>query len=310
MVKRFSLQKVFSLFLLVFVLAGCGTSQAKTLPYVDLDDRQPLPEVKPNAQISIRIGVAAIMSPEGTADSYDELARYLEKKLGQKVELVQRRTYAEINQLVADAQVDLAFVCTYAYVVGAEAAQMELLAAPEVGGRSVYHARVIVPANSPARTISSLRDKSFAFTDPMSFTGRIYPLYLLRQINELPDDFFGRTFYTYSHDRAIQAVAEGVADGASVDSLVLAYAFQRDPSLADRVRVIHTSQSFGIPPVVTPSSLPIRQRAHMAMILLGMDEDPQGQEVLRHLGIDRFTPPSDIAYDGVRRIVQTTGNSP
>jgi phosphonate transport system substrate-binding protein len=38
-----------------------------------------------------------------------------------------------------------------------------------------------------------------------------------------------------------------------------------------------------------------------------MDEEREGQIVLRQLGIDRFIEIEDAAYDGVRRIVQMTG---
>ena len=98
---------------------------------------------------------------------------------------------------------------------------MELLVAPEINGQTVYHSVLIVPATSPVQSIADLQNKVFAFTDPTSFSGRVYPTYLLSEIDTTPEHFFQYTFFTYSHDRAIEAVAAGVADGASVDSLVL-----------------------------------------------------------------------------------------
>jgi phosphonate transport system substrate-binding protein len=76
----------------------------------------------------------------------------------------------------------------------------------------------------------------------------MYPTYVVQQLGSSPEDFFARTFFTYSHDEAIRAVASGVADGAAVDSLVYEYAVARDPSLAEKVRVIHRSPDFGIRP--------------------------------------------------------------
>jgi phosphonate transport system substrate-binding protein len=72
----------------------------------------------------------------------------------------------------------------------------------------------------------------------------------VQQLGHTPDTFFARTFFTYSHDNAIYAVADGVADGAAVDSLIYEFALLRDPDLANRVRIIHQSPPFGIPPVV------------------------------------------------------------
>lgn len=293
--------------LITALLAGCGGVQSAALPFIDLSVRTPLPQVAPAELAHLRIGVAAILSPQGTVTSYGKLADYLAEKLGRPVDLLQRRTYAELNAMVEESQVELAFICTNAYVVGNEQFGMELLLAPEINGESVYYSQLIVPAGSAAQSMADLRDRVFAFTDPMSFTGRIYPIYLLQQMGETPERFFRRTFYTYSHDRAIEAVADGVADSAAVDSLVLDYALQRNPALASHIRIIHTSEAFGIPPVVVPPTLPPRQKAQLRDLLLAMHTDAAGQAVLRELGIDRFVEIDNAAYDGVRAIVHATG---
>lgn len=299
-------QYVLLLLFLCSLLSACAAAQADALPYVDLRVRTPLPPAAPAEIAHLNVGVAAIVSPQGTVDSYGALAAYLGTKLGRPVEMVQRRTYAELNDLVEANQVDVAFICTNAYVLGNEQFGMELLLAPEIDGESIYHSQLIVPTGSTARSMADLRGRVFAFTDPLSFTGRIYPVYLLQQLGETPESFFSRTFYTYNHDHAVEAVAAGVADGAAVDSLVLAHALRRDPTLGERLRVIHTSEAFGIPPVVVPPNLPPRQKAQIKDILLHMHEDPAGREVLEDLGFDRFVAVSDSAYDGVRRVVHAT----
>lgn len=297
-----------ALFLGMAILSAC--TPAPALPYVDLTQRSPLPAAAAAEILPIRLAVAAIISPQGTAESYTDLARYIGEKLDRPVELVQRRTYAEVNDLVAQGEVDVAFVCTSAYVVGKESAQMELVAAPQIDGQSVYYSELIVPAASTAQSMADLSGTVFAFTDPMSFSGRVYPTYLVRLLGETPDHFFSRTFFTYSHDKAIEAVATGVAAGAAVDSLVLDYALSRDPGLAKRIRVIHRSPAFGIPPVVMPAKLPTRQKAQLRDILLSMDHDEQGRAILGGLGIDRFVQADDHAYDDIRDLVSQIGEQP
>ncbi len=296
------------LFLSALLLAGCFPSvRAAPLPYIDLDQREPLPAIAPAQVRPLRIAVAAIISPQGTAESYDDLATYLSEKVDRPIELIQRRTYAEVNELVAQNQVDVAFVCTSAYVDGHDRFGMELLVAPEIDGQRVYYSQLIVPAESPAQSMADLRGKVFAFTDPISFSGRVYPTYLVQQLGQTPDRFFRRSFYTYSHDRAIEAVAAGVADGAAVDSLVLEYALKRNPALRTRIRVIHRSPPFGIPPVVIPPQLPPRQAADLRDIFLAMDQDPAGRAVLDELGIDRFVVVQDEDYTDVRQLIAVVG---
>lgn len=286
---------------LLGVLAGCaGNADQMDAPLIRLSDLQPLPtpvhrEIKP-----LRVAVASIISPQGTLASYTPLLDYLSAKLGRPVELVQRRTYREVNNLIGSGEIDMAFVCTRAYVDGHREFGMELLVAPQVQGKQVYYSYLIVPADSPYQSMEDLRGKVFAFTDPLSNTGYLYPLSLLTQMNETPEHFFGRYFFTYSHDNAVRAVAEGIADGAAVDSLVYLYALERDPTLQTRTRIIARSQPFGMPPVVVSPTLRPQTKALLQNILLEMDQDPMGRAALENLGFDRFVLAEDADYDSVR----------
>ncbi|GAB4473206.1 MAG: phosphate/phosphite/phosphonate ABC transporter substrate-binding protein [Anaerolineae bacterium] len=236
-------------------------------------------------------------------ESYSGLLDYLGQELNRPVELIQRRTYAEVNNLLRTGEIDLAIVCTSAYIAGHDEFGMELLVAPRVGGETVYYSMLIVPAASDARSMADLRGRVFAFTDPMSNTGRMYPTSLVLDLGSTPEQFFSRIFYTYSHDDAIRAVAEGVADGAAVDSLILEFALARDPELAGQIRIIHQSPAFGIPPVVVGPDIRPQLRAELESILLNMDDDPAGREALNQLGYDDFVHVEDAIYDSARDLV-------
>lgn len=286
------------------IVSACG---GQDLPVVDLSQGSPLPAVAEGDVEPLRVAVAAILSPESSFAAYSEVGDYLSEQIDRPVELVQRRTYEEINDLVRSGDADVAFVCTAAYVLGHERFGMELLAAPEIGSSTTYRATLIVGVASTADDISDLAGAVFAFTDPWSMTGRVYPTYLVRELGSSTEDFFARTFFTYSHDRAIEAVADGVADAASVDSLVLDAALKQDPELAARIRVIDQSPEFGIPPVVVSPSTPPTQRRLVADALLGMVDDGDGRDVLGSLGFDRFVPIEDQAYDDVRQVLERSG---
>ncbi len=121
----------------------------------------PLPEE--SDIIPLRIAIAAVISPQGSAESYALLLEYIGEKLGRPVERIQRGSYAEVNDLVRTGEVDLSFVCTSSYIIGKRDFGMQLLAAPLVDGEAVYHSQLIVPADSPAETLDDLRGTVFAF---------------------------------------------------------------------------------------------------------------------------------------------------
>lgn len=289
--------------LLVLMLAGCATPPlAPSAGFVDLNRLEPLPTPVQNEIRPLKVAIAAVISPQGTAESYAPLLEYLSAKLNRPVERVQRRTYSEVNELLRSGEVDLAFVCTSSYLLGKREFDLELLVAPQVGGEVVYRAQLIVPRESAADKIEDLRGKVFAFTDPTSFTGRVYPTYLLKDMGEEPETFFARTFFTYSHDDAIRAVADGIADGASVDSVVLDFALKRTPELARQIRVIYTSPPFGMPPVVVSPGLRPTIRAELESILLNMHEDADGLAALQVLNYDRFVHVSADDYQSAEII--------
>lgn len=290
------------------LLAACAGG--KTTPVIELNRLEPLPAVAAGEEVPLRVAVAAVISPQGTVESYQPLLDFLSAQLGRPIELVQRRTYAEVNDLIESGDVDLAFVCTSAYVDGHDKFGMELLAAPQVDGAAVYFSLLIVPADSPAQTMADLRGQVFAFTDPMSNTGRNYPTYLVQQLGQTPETFFARTFFTYSHDDAIRAVADGLADGAAVDSLVYDFAIARDPMLAQKTRVIHRSEPFGIPPVVVGPQIRPQLRAELQNLLFDMVTAPEGRASLATAGIERFVPIDDSAYDSARVLLQAVSATP
>ena len=301
--KQSAMKKII-LLLLTLVLVSCSPGvQTEVAGNVDLNNLQPLPTPAGLEAVPLRIAVAAVISPEGTVQSYSPLLTYIEEKLGRPVELVQRRTYLEVNDLLEHGEVDVAFVCTSAYVEGHDTFGMELLVAPQVDGKTTYNSVLLVPASSSVQGMSDLRDKVFAFTDPISLSGRVYPTYLVHQLGSTPEEFFARTFFTYSHDEAIRAVASGVTDGAAIDSLVYEYAIARDPSLVEKVRVVHRSPDFGIPPVVVSPLTRPQVKEELRSLLLEMSADPAARDALESIGVDSFVVIDDSAYDGVRDLL-------
>lgn len=290
----------------VLLLTACARPAYRQ---VSLKAAEPSPTSPPppSGPPPLRVAVAAILSPQSTLHTYDRLAEYLSEQLGRPVELVQRATYAETNELVRTRQVDLAFICTGAYVRGRQEFGMDLLAVPQVGGQTTYQSYIIIPADSPARQWEDLRGTTFAFTDPLSLSGYMAALALLKSGGETPEEFFSRTLFTYSHDNSVRAVAEGWVDGAAVDSLVYRALLEQDAFYRERTRVLWESEPFGAPPAVAPLGLDPDLRAQLRAVLLGMDRSREGQEVLALLGVDRFVPGDEGLYDSAQAVLDAVG---
>lgn len=260
---------------------------------------QPSPQPAP-----LRFSVAAMLSPRGSLDAYSDLFELMGRRLGRRVEFVQRKTYREVNDLLLAGQVDAAIVCTGGYLELERTApgRVELIAVPVVGGRDTYHSYVLVPAQSTARSLADLEGRRFAFTDELSLTGRAYVIDWIRRHRGDPSDFFGDVQITRSHDRSIEAVARGVVDGACVDSLIFDEMVRTQPALGRAIRRIDTSPPFGSPPVVASSAAPPGLRKAIRDVLLAMQADEEGRRALGAIGFDRFAPVAPSHYAGARAV--------
>jgi len=248
------------------------------------------------AQDPLVFAVSSMTSPEPTMRHFSEFRDYLGEKLQRQVVFKQRRTYAEINRLLNSGEVDLAFTCTGGYLEGRKDFGLEALAVPVVKGKTVYRSYIIVAQASGAQSFEDLKNGTFAFTDPLSLTGRIYPAAYLARQGWSAEGFFSKTFFTASHDKSVDAVANGLAAGAAVDSLIFDSLLEQGDARAHQVRIVHVSPPFGIPPVVTSPRLNPEDNRRLLKILLGMANDPAGRKILSVMGWDGFQIPPPELY--------------
>lgn len=249
---------------------------------------------------TLRIAIAAMISPKETIESYQALLDYIARKLNLNVELIQRESYAEINEMLMLQQIDFAFICTGPYVTGKEKCGFEALLTPVVNGNPLYQAFLIVSKDSPYQTLEDLKGKSFAFTDPDSNTGALVPKYWLSQMGETTKSFFRKVIYTRSHDKSIMAVAKSLVDGASVGSIFWDHYNTHHPKYTEFTRIIKKSNMFGGPPLVAAKHVSRERKAIMRQLLLQMNESPEGQKILNELMIDSFHPTEESWYTSVK----------
>jgi phosphonate transport system substrate-binding protein len=276
--------------------------------YVDFSDRSVVgqPEDRGPDNAYFKVAVGSIISAQETVVYYHELLEYIAGKLGREIQLVQRKTYGEINRLISMGQIDLAFICSGPYASGREKFGFEALAMPRVRDSHLYHSYLIVNKGSEFQKLADLRGKIFAFTDPESNTGKLVPEYWLRQEGEKPETFFSKTIYTYSHDNSIMAVTRSLVDGAAVNGQVWEYYNYKQPVFTAKTCIIKKSQPFGNPPVVASSHLPKDMKDRIRSLLLGMHREPEGKKILDELMIDRFIAPKEECYDPILAMKENT----
>lgn len=230
--------------------------------------------------------------------------RWFESRLHAPLTFIQRLKYRDITEGLLEEQIDAAWVCGYPYVRNRP--YMELIAVPVYGGHPTYHSFII--RNHRLRgieRIEQLKGRVFAYSDPDSNSGFLYPTYRFFKLGIRPRRFFRKTFFTWAHRNTIDAVASGLADAGAVDSYVWEQYRNQHPEVVRNTVVIERSPAFAFPPIVARNTLPDTKKRELQRILMGMAGDQQGRLLLRDLGLDGFTPGNDALFAGIESMWKT-----
>ncbi|MFN3785307.1 MAG: PhnD/SsuA/transferrin family substrate-binding protein [Thiothrix sp.] len=213
--------------------------------------------------------------------------KYLQQRLQRPIQFFQRGSYSEVLRLLQNARVDFAWLCGFPYWRNRD--WLKLVAVPVYKGQPLYQAYLIrhVGATNVDK-LADLKDKVFAYSDPDSNSGFLYPQYRLRRAGLDTRRFFARTFFTWSHRKVVEAVAVQLAHGGAVDGYVWDVLAQSHPHLTAQTTIFDRSTSFGFPPVVAAQHVDATLFNEFQSVLLGMSDDPEGQKLLQIIMLDGF----------------------
>jgi len=81
---------------------------------------------------------------------------------------------------------------------------------------TTYKSQILVQASSGITDLNGLKGKKFAFVDPISASGYLFPSLLVKnKTGQEPKTFFASTIFAGSHDKSVLAVYSGQVDGAA-----------------------------------------------------------------------------------------------
>lgn len=239
-----------------------------------------------------------------------EVVGYLGRRLGRAVTFENQIPWQDRYRLLDEGAIPVGWICGWPYVRRADApgARLELLAAPVMAGaryqdRPVYFSDVVVRRDSPFQRFADLRGTRWAINEPGSHSGYNVVRWHLATLGE-SWSFFESVVASGGHQRSLQLIRAREIDASAIDSTVFETELEKDPALADEVRVIGSLGPSPIPPWVVDCRLPPALRAELRAALLGMHTDPAGQAILAQGRMRRFAAVTDADYDPIREMTR------
>jgi phosphonate transport system substrate-binding protein len=252
---------------------------------------------KASAATSFRFGLTPVLLDSDIA-LLDQMQLYLQEALGASVDLVKRRTYQEITALLLSGELDAAWICGFPFVQHRD--RLALVVVPLYHLQPLYQSYLIVAHDRDVETWQELRGDIHAFSDPDSNSGHLVTWALLAEAGEKPQGFFRETIYTYGHRNVVRAVASGLAQSGSVDGYVWDVIATRDPTLAQKTRVLRRSELLGFPPVACQAANQASPKIQaLSAALQAAGRSTSGQKLLDMLDLDGFTVEDASLFDRI-----------
>ena len=259
------------------------------------------------AQQVFRVTAIPDESPTELARKAAPLMKYLEQRLGMKVEFTPVTDYAAAVEALANRQVDLAWFGGFTFI---QAQQRS-------GGKAVplvqreEDARfksVFITTDDGIKALADLKGRNVSFGSQSSTSGHLMPRSFLLAAGINPDRDFKRVAYSGAHDATVAAVASGKVDAGALNISVwekLVTDKKVDPA---KVRVFHTTPPYFDYNWTVHADMPLAQREKLVKAFTDLSpETPEGREILGLQRATRFIPTTAENYRGIEAAARNAG---
>ena len=250
------------------------------------------------AQQPLTIGLIPAEDSQAMIESSRQVLDSLQQQLGMTVKPFVATDYNGVIEALRSKKLDVAYLGPFSYVLATSVADVEAfaVAVTKKTGQSAYKSVIITRKDSGLAKTADLKGRTFAFVDPTSASGHLFPKSGLLQAGYDPESFFGRVIFSGSHDASILAVANKKVDAAAVADRILASAIAKGQVKADEFEIVWSSNPIPESPMVWRKDLDPALKARIAKALANVKDLPWGDQGV----LNGFQPTNDAAYNVVR----------
>src|SRR5579872_2226017 len=257
---------------------------------------------------TVRFGVEPYDTAARLVPIYQKVGEMIGEKLGCKVEVYVTTTYNAEIEAMRNGKLEIGEFGPLGYVLAHQVAKAEAVAAfsNAEGKPDNYWASIVVPKGSPIKSVAEIKGHSFAFSDPASTSGHLFPAYGMRKAGLDPDKDITAS-YAGSHTASFEALYNKRVDAGELNSEQLESATQRGHYQDGDFVFLWKSDPIPTDPISVYGDLPegFKKRLVEALQTLDLSGLPEADRKIMGLGGTRFVPQTDGAYDLIRDLVKT-----
>ncbi|MBM3114856.1 phosphonate ABC transporter substrate-binding protein [Jeongeupia naejangsanensis] len=250
------------------------------------------------APATLNVGLIPSEDAQAMIESSKQVLEQLQQQTGLTIKPFVATDYNGIIEALRSKKLDIAYLGPFSYVLANQVAGVEAfsVAVTRKTGKSAYKSLIITRKDAGIDSVPQLKGHTFAFVDPSSASGHLFPKAGLQQAGYDTDKLFSRTIFSGSHDASILAVANKKVDAAAVADRIFASAIAKGVVQQDDFKVVWTSRPIPESPMVWRKDLDPALKDKLSKAFANIRDLPWGDQGM----LDGFQTTNDGAYDVVR----------
>ncbi len=195
------------------------------------------------AQTTLKVSAIPDENPTELLRKFAPLGKYLESKIGMKVEFTPVTDYAATVEGLAAKKIDLVWYGGFTFVQ----ARLKTGNAIPIAQREEdekFRSVFITRPDSGINSLKDLKGKTFTFGAPSSTSGSLMPRYFMMKEGVDPDKDLKRVAFSGAHDATALQVAGGKVDAGALNISVYEKMLADKKIDATQVKIFYTTPGY------------------------------------------------------------------
>lgn len=255
---------------------------------------------------TVRFGVEPYEAAPKLTPIYHDIGKLIAKQLGCKVEVLITTSYTAEIEAMRHGHLEAGEFGPFGYILAHQVADAQAVAAfgNKQGKPDTYYASVVTWPGSGIHTLKQVAGHTFAFSDPASTSGHLFPSYALHTAGIDPSTGV-KAIYAGSHSASYEAlvhhkVAAGELNSQQIEAAKLEGAYK-----ASNFVTLWKSGPIPLDPITVYGKLKPSFKARLTHVLQTLDLSGLSKHDLQIIGSPgaRLVPQTDAAYGQIRNLV-------
>jgi phosphonate transport system substrate-binding protein len=251
---------------------------------------------------------------ETIASNSDEFIKYLETETGLFFKTGIPTSYVAVVEAFGSERADIGVMNSFGYLMANEKYGAQALLRVVRYGHDYYQGQILAHVDSGIKDIKDLAGRKFAYTDPSSTSGYMFPLKIMKDNGVAP----GQTAFLMKHDSVVTAIYQRQVDaGATYYSAPDENGKIRDarervktqfPDVEDKIKIVTITDKIPNDPFVFRKDLPEAITQKFIAAVKKFISTESGQKVFKNIySVEAIIDSSDADYQSLRDTIKSIG---